>query len=61
MVIVTTEDIAGHGVTLYKPPTPKPPAGWRRAGERFVDGAAGRTVEVSDDPQSGQRQCVDRS
>jgi hypothetical protein len=45
---------------IYKPLSQKPPAGWQRTGERFVDDATGRTVEVFYDPKSGQRQYVDR-
>jgi hypothetical protein len=45
---------------IYKPLSKKPPPGWQRTGERFVDDATGKTVEVFYDPKSGQRQYVQR-
>jgi hypothetical protein len=45
---------------IYKPLSQRPPRGWQRTGERFVDDATGKTVEVFYDPKSGQRQYVDR-
>jgi hypothetical protein len=43
---------------IYKPLAQKPPPGWQRTGERFVDDATAKTVEVFYDPKSGQRQYV---
>jgi hypothetical protein len=45
---------------IYKPLSQRAPAGWERTGERFVDDATGKTVEVFYDPKSGQRQYVER-
>jgi hypothetical protein len=45
---------------IYKPLAQKAPPGWQRTGERFVDDATGKTVEVFHDPKSGQRQYVQR-
>ncbi len=45
---------------IYKPLSQKAPPGWQRTGERFVDDATGKTVEVFYDPKSGDRQYVDR-
>ena len=43
---------------IYKPLASMAPPGWQRTGERFVDDATGKTVEVFYDPRSGQRQYV---
>jgi hypothetical protein len=43
---------------IYKPLAPRAPAGWQRTGERFVDDATGKVIEVFYDPKSGQRQYV---
>ena len=45
---------------VYKPLSHKPAPGWQRTGERFVDDATGKVVEVFYDPTSGQRQYVQR-
>lgn len=42
------------------PLSQKAPPGWQRTGERFVDDATGKTVEVFYDPKPGDRQYVDR-
>jgi hypothetical protein len=43
---------------IYKPLVPRAPPGWQRTGERFIDDATGKVVEVFYDPKSGQRQYV---
>ena len=45
---------------IYKPLSQRAPPGWQCTGERFVDDATGKTVEVFYDPKSGARQYVDR-
>jgi uncharacterized protein YbjQ (UPF0145 family) len=45
---------------IYKPLAQNAPPGWQRTGERFVDDATGKVVEVFYDPKSGERQYVQR-
>ena len=42
-----------------KPRTGGPDPGWRATGERFVDPASGKTVEVYFDPRSGESHYVE--
>lgn len=46
---------------IYGQLRPKPPlsGGWRPTGEKFIDPASGKPVEVWFDPASGERSYVD--
>ena len=73
MIVVTTEDVAGHrivetkgqvfglGVTLearrYRGRAG--PGRWQPTSERFVDPSTGRLTEVQYDPSTGERRYVD--
>ena len=44
----------------YRHNNQQPDSHWQTTGERFVDPASGKNVEVYYDPQSGERRYVER-
>ena len=56
VVVVTALIEPVYGKLVSRPPLS---AGWRPTGEKFIDPASGKLVEVWFDPATGERKYVD--
>lgn len=58
VVVVTAIAEPVYGQLTGRPPLS---GGWRPTGEKFIDPASGKLVEVWSDPRTGERRYVDIS